>query len=209
MRPLSSLKYQQILSVQMRDYRQSGMLKGYMKRTRIKWILLLASVALGILIWVLSSRPPALSQNEQKVSALQLAETSWQRPRFSEFLQERRHMVERQIARHPPAVQSGAVLDAMRQVPRHLFVSSRLQDVAYADRPLPIGHGQTISQPYIVALMTEALKVKPGAKILEIGTGSGYQAAVLSELTPSVYTIEIIHALGEKARKRFKSLVYV
>jgi protein-L-isoaspartate(D-aspartate) O-methyltransferase len=119
-------------------------------------------------------------------------------------------MVDKQIARHRPTVRSGAVLEAMRQVPRHLFVPSQLRRMAlaYADRPLPIGHGQTISQPYIVALMTEALEVKPNAKILEIGTGSGYQAAVLSELTPAVFTMEIIHALGEKARMRLQSLGY-
>jgi protein-L-isoaspartate(D-aspartate) O-methyltransferase len=175
-----------------------------MKRTPIKWNCLLAGAALVIL----SSNPPAPCQTDQKVHAPQRAQTKWQRPRFSEFEQERLHMVNSQIARHRPAVRSAAVLEAMRQVPRHLFVSSHLKRVAHADRPLPIGYGQTISQPYIVALMTEALEVQPGAKILEIGTGSGYQAAVISELTPSVFTIEIIHALGEKARLRFQNLGY-
>jgi protein-L-isoaspartate(D-aspartate) O-methyltransferase len=134
--------------------------------------------------------------------------TTWKPPRFSEFREERLQMVDNQIARHRPKVQSYSVLEAMRQVPRHLFVPSKLQRVAHADRPLPIGYGQTISQPYIVALMTEALEVEPGGKILEIGTGSGYQAAILSELTPRVFTLEIIHALGKEAGLRLQSLGY-
>jgi protein-L-isoaspartate(D-aspartate) O-methyltransferase len=117
-------------------------------------------------------------------------------------------MVQNQIVRHRPAVRNQAVLEAMRQVPRHLFVPTYLESAAYADRPLPIGHGQTISQPYIVAFMTEALEIEPGAKILEIGTGSGYQAAVLSELTPRVFTMEIIHTLGKEAGERLQKLGY-
>jgi protein-L-isoaspartate(D-aspartate) O-methyltransferase len=117
-------------------------------------------------------------------------------------------MVETLITRHHPTVRNQAVLGAMRQVPRHLFVPEGLQGVAHADRPLPIGHGQTISQPYIVAFMTEALGLEPGAKILEIGTGSGYQAAVLSELTPQVFSMEIIRALGQQAQERFVRLGY-
>ena len=88
--------------------------------------------------------------------------------------------------------------------PRHKFVDLNLQDQAYEDHPLPIGHGQTISQPYIVALMTELLELKPGQKVLELGSGSGYQAAVLSGLTTNVYTIEIIQPLYEKALRRLK-----
>jgi protein-L-isoaspartate(D-aspartate) O-methyltransferase len=135
-------------------------------------------------------------------------ESDWHPPRFPERLREREEMVRSQLRGYSPGVQSDAVLEAMRQVPRHLFVASGLQRAAYADRPLPIGYGQTISQPYIVALMTEALQLKAGAKVLEIGTGSGYQAAVLSELTPRVFTIEIIHALGEEARQRLQRLGY-
>ena len=100
------------------------------------------------------------------------------------------------------------VMKVMGKVPRHQFVPSSLQSSAYQNRPLPIGYGQTISQPYIVALMTDLLGVGPGAKVLEVGTGSGYQAAVLSELVQEVYTIEIIPQLGESAKVRLKKLGY-
>jgi len=101
------------------------------------------------------------------------------------------------------------VLDAMRAVPRHLFVPEGSQDHAYGDYPLPIGYGQTISQPYIVALMTELLALKEGDKVLEIGTGSGYQAAILAEIPGiEVYTIEIIPELAESAHERLESLGY-
>ncbi|MBN1490364.1 MAG: protein-L-isoaspartate(D-aspartate) O-methyltransferase [Phycisphaerae bacterium] len=120
-------------------------------------------------------------------------------------------MVRRQIASPRDgriAVRDERVLEAMREVPRHLFVPSALADDAYTDRPLPIGHGQTISQPYIVALMTEALQLKSGDKVFEVGTGSGYQAAVLAELTPHVYTVEIVEPLAERTIKLFKRLGY-
>ncbi|MDQ7821036.1 MAG: protein-L-isoaspartate(D-aspartate) O-methyltransferase [Armatimonadota bacterium] len=100
------------------------------------------------------------------------------------------------------------VLAALRRVPRHLFVDRSLWDLAYADRPLPIGYGQTISQPYIVALMTERAQVRRGDRVLEVGTGSGYQAAILAELTDQVYTIEIIDALAQQARQRLQRLGY-
>jgi len=100
------------------------------------------------------------------------------------------------------------VLRAMAKVPRHLFVPPHLHAQAYADRPLPIGQGQTISQPYIVALMTQLVRPQPGDKVLEIGTGSGYQAAVLAELAGEVYTIEIIPELAEQAKRRLKELGY-
>jgi protein-L-isoaspartate(D-aspartate) O-methyltransferase len=96
----------------------------------------------------------------------------------------------------------------MRKVPRHLFVPKKNRAFSYADHPLPIGEGQTISQPYIVAFMTEALKLKPGERVLEIGTGSGYQAAVLAEIINEVYSIEIIQALGESARETLGALGY-
>lgn len=92
----------------------------------------------------------------------------------------------------------------MRSVPRHWFVPEPMQRDAYSDRPLPIGYGQTISQPYIVALMTALLDLKPGAKVLEIGTGSGYQAAVLTKFTPEIYTIEIVGALQKQAIPRLQ-----
>jgi len=92
------------------------------------------------------------------------------------------------------------VLDAMLKVPRHVFVPEGRRGQAYYDSPLPIGHDQTISQPYIVAFMTQALKIEPGNRILEIGTGSGYQAAILGVLAKDVYTIEIVQPLAERAR---------
>ena len=100
------------------------------------------------------------------------------------------------------------VLEAMASVPRHDLVPEELRDVAYENRPLPIGHGQTISQPYIVAVMTDLLKLEHGQRALEIGTGSGYQAAILGELGGEVYTIEIIAELGEQARRNLERLGY-
>ncbi|MFP4502572.1 MAG: protein-L-isoaspartate(D-aspartate) O-methyltransferase [Candidatus Hydrogenedentota bacterium] len=101
-----------------------------------------------------------------------------------------------------------AVLAAMRTVPRHEFVPDRLAKQAYADRSLPIGHGQTISQPYIVAYMTQALEVKADDTVLEVGTGSGYQAAVLAEIVETVYTIEIIPPLAEQGQKQLADAGY-
>ena len=106
------------------------------------------------------------------------------------------------------AVQDPRVLDSMRKTPRHSFVPAELVVQAYDDRPLPIGYGQTISQPYIVAKMTELLEPKGGHHVLEIGTGSGYQAAVLSPLVAEVYSIEIIEPLGTAARRRLDTLGY-
>lgn len=100
------------------------------------------------------------------------------------------------------------VLAAMGQVPRHRFVPGGMSSMAYGDYPLPIGEGQTISQPYIVALMTEWAQLQPGDKVLEVGTGSGYQAAVLSEITPEVFSVEIRPDLAQKAAARLKSLGY-
>ena len=100
------------------------------------------------------------------------------------------------------------VLQAMATVPRHALVPAAQLDAAYENRPLPIGHGQTISQPYIVALMTDLLKPEPGDRVLEVGTGSGYQAAVLAQLVERVYSIEIIEPLGEQARRSLAGLGY-
>ncbi|HKQ62768.1 MAG TPA: protein-L-isoaspartate(D-aspartate) O-methyltransferase [Candidatus Polarisedimenticolaceae bacterium] len=105
-------------------------------------------------------------------------------------------------------VRDPCVLEAMRRVPRELFVPPALRDLAYRDGPLAIGHEQTISQPYIVALMTELVAPRPGMKVLEVGTGSGYQAAVLSECVTDVYTIEIIGALGSESAARLQELGY-
>jgi len=120
--------------------------------------------------------------------------------------QARREMVANQIRAR--GVENPMVLAAMGRVPRHEFVPSGLHSLAYADRPLPIGHGQTISQPFIVAFMTEALRPAPVDKVLEIGTGSGYQAAVLAEIVAQVYSIEIVKPLGERAREDLARLGY-
>ncbi len=100
------------------------------------------------------------------------------------------------------------VMEAMATVPRHEFVPENRRNQAYKNRPLPIGYGQTISQPYIVAIMTDILNIKPGERVLEIGTGSGYQAAILAQLTDAVYTIEIIEPLARKANALFDRLNY-
>ncbi len=105
-------------------------------------------------------------------------------------------------------VANPAVLAAMRAVPRHEFVPQEYQDQAYADHPLPIGYGQTISQPFVVAWMTEAIDLQPGERVLEIGTGSGYQAAILAEIVDEVYTIEIVGALAERATKDLARVGY-
>ena len=118
----------------------------------------------------------------------------------------RNEMVKEQI--EDRGVRDSATLAAMRKVPRHSFVSSNMVSNAYDDRPLPIGHGQTISQPYIVGYMTEIIKPKAGQKVLEIGTGSGYQAAVLAEIVSKVYTIEIVDELGKQATTRLRNLGY-
>jgi protein-L-isoaspartate(D-aspartate) O-methyltransferase len=106
------------------------------------------------------------------------------------------------------ATLSERVMAAMAKVPRHEFVPAPQRANAYANRPLPIGLGQTISQPYIVALMTDLMEVKPGDRVLEIGTGSGYQAAVLAELAGAVYTVEIVEPLGREAAERLQRLGY-
>ncbi len=115
-------------------------------------------------------------------------------------------MVKRQIEAR--GIRDERVLAAMRSVPRHLFVSEALEDQAYGDFPLPIGDGQTISQPYIVAEMTQALRVGEKDRVLEIGTGSGYQAAILARIVYRVYTIERIHSLYIKTRRLFDTLKY-
>jgi protein-L-isoaspartate(D-aspartate) O-methyltransferase len=123
-----------------------------------------------------------------------------------EYENARRQMVERQIRAR--GVEDQAVLEAMRRVPRHRFVPEEIAHRAYEDNALPIGHGQTISQPYIVAYMTQAAGVSKKGKVLEIGTGSGYQAAVLGELARAVYSIEIIPPLAERARRTLAEMGY-
>lgn len=125
----------------------------------------------------------------------------------SDFAKARDRMVEEQLI--PRGIRDPKTLEAMRKVPRHLFVEEALKDQAYGDFPLPIGRGQTISQPYIVALMTQSLGLKGDESVLEIGTGSGYQAAILSQMCQKVYTVERIDSLLVQARKVFDSLHYL
>ncbi len=122
------------------------------------------------------------------------------------YVEDRQTMVEYDIRSR--GVSDSEVLRAMRTVPRHEFVLDEYLDMAYSDRPLPIDCGQTISQPYIVAVMTELLDLQTGDKVLEIGTGSGYQAAILAEITDKVYTVEIISELADSARERLLRLGY-
>jgi protein-L-isoaspartate(D-aspartate) O-methyltransferase len=135
------------------------------------------------------------------VLACAAAETTGQ-----DFQAMRDRMVDTQIRARD--VNDAAVLQAMRRVPRHLFVPDDIRPYAYDDRPLPIGRGQTISQPYIVAYMTQALQLQPSHKVLEIGTGSGYQSAVLAELVKQVYSIEIVPDLAESARRALAQAGY-
>jgi protein-L-isoaspartate(D-aspartate) O-methyltransferase len=123
-----------------------------------------------------------------------------------DYTRQRRQMLERQIRAR--GISDQAVLGAMGRVKRHELVSARYRSNAYADYPLPIGEGQTISQPYVVALMTEALGLKPKDRVLEIGTGSGYQAAVLAEIVKDVFTIEIRPRLAASAKKNLRRLGY-
>lgn len=123
-----------------------------------------------------------------------------------QYDQERQLMVEKQIIQR--GVVDPQLLDAMLKVPRHLFVPENLTSSAYSNMPLPIGYGQTISQPYIVALMTESLQLKKGLKVLEVGTGSGYQAAVLAEIGCVVFSVEMIKILADTAQERLNRLGY-
>ncbi|MFP4489739.1 MAG: protein-L-isoaspartate(D-aspartate) O-methyltransferase [Bacteroidales bacterium] len=123
-----------------------------------------------------------------------------------DYAEQRERMVENQIVAR--GISDTRVIRAMKEVERHLFVPEIVRSRAYSDNPLPIGEGQTISQPYIVALMTEYLELKPDMKVLEIGTGSGYQAAILAEIVSEVYTIEIVESLGTRAKKQLDNLGY-
>jgi protein-L-isoaspartate(D-aspartate) O-methyltransferase len=140
------------------------------------------------------------------LSNVQLPARGATAPEAAPFAKEREAMVRTQVAAR--GVSDSAVLGALRRVPRHEFVPADVRAEAYADHPLPIGERQTISQPYIVGFMTELLQVKPGHRVLEIGTGSGYQAAVLAELGVEVYTIEIVESLAETARAVLQRLGY-
>lgn len=124
----------------------------------------------------------------------------------TDYSWKRERMVEEQIKRR--GIEQKGVLEAMAEVPREMFVPEKYRTTAYSDRPLPIGEGQTISQPYMVAMMTEALQLGPEDKVLEIGAGSGYAAAILSRVAGEVYTVERHRSLAEQARERFAELGY-
>jgi protein-L-isoaspartate(D-aspartate) O-methyltransferase len=155
------------------------------------WVMIFAVLAISCSGTGAAERP-----DQSPVRAGELTEEA--------FAAMREEMVSRQIERR--GVRDKRVLAAMREVPRHLFVRPPEAPYAYDDNPLPIGESQTISQPYVVAYMSELLDVKPEHKVLEIGTGSGYQAAILSRLAGSVYTIEIIPLLGERATATLQEL---
>jgi protein-L-isoaspartate(D-aspartate) O-methyltransferase len=138
-------------------------------------------------------------------AALVFLLVAW-RPQADGPEEARRRMVEQQIVAR--GVSDPRVLDAMRAVARHRFVDASLAAQAYSDQPLPIGNGQTISQPYIVAYMTELLKLPPGARVLEVGTGCGYQTAVLAEIAREVWSIEIVQALANRATQTLAALGY-
>lgn len=177
-----------------------------MKKINSTLILLIAGAAIWLGYSELEPRSVQSLPTPSSVDTVSADTLEWNRPRFSERRQERHQMVKTGI--EDQGISDPKVLEAMRHVPRHLFVPQGYQEYAYQNRPLPIGHDQTISQPFIVGYMTAMLDLKAGEKVLEIGTGSGYQAAVLSEITPYVYTIEIIKALGKQAHARFDKLGY-
>jgi protein-L-isoaspartate(D-aspartate) O-methyltransferase len=157
-------------------------------------------IAVWTLLFLLASHP-ILGQEGDAVKK--------EHPAFSQRLKEREEMVTRHIANYPhQAVKDPRVLAAMKHVPRHAFVPSDFQKDAYKNTPLLIGYNQTISQPFIVAHMTELLEIERDHKVLEVGTGSAYQAAVLGELCDFVYTIEIVEALGLKAELLLQELGY-
>jgi protein-L-isoaspartate(D-aspartate) O-methyltransferase len=165
-----------------------------------------------LIIGLISSGCPSGKSGEDEGSGGQSArseravQVERAHPAFRERVEERTAMVRYQIEARQ--VTDRRVLDAMRTVPRHAFVPREEQANAYADGPLPIGEGQTISQPYIVAFMTEALRLDPNSIVLEIGTGSGYQAAVAAEIAKAVYTVEIVEPLAKSSAELLKTLGY-
>jgi protein-L-isoaspartate(D-aspartate) O-methyltransferase len=178
--------------------------------------LILATVLVLLAACTTTSNPtPSATPLPTSISALPIQTSDASVPTFTPlassaedvFAQQRERMVIETIERR--GITDEDVLSAMRAVPRHLFVPEDEQDYAYGDHPLPIGYGQTISQPYIVALMTELLELKEGDEVLEIGTGSGYQAAILGEIPGiEVYTVEIIPELASGAQERLAGLGY-
>lgn len=166
--------------------------------------LIIGSMLLILLIITLPQI--AIKEDDESTALLPNATHPITRTPPDPYLDARKRMVSIQIEAR--GIDDKAVLGAMRRVPRHHFVPQKYLEQAYADHPLPIGYGQTISQPYIVALMTEILELSPDDQVLEIGTGSGYQAAVLAELNVEVYSVEIIPELAAQAEERLESLGY-
>ena len=155
------------------------------------------SLALVVLVACKNDEPPKATEREPAREHAKAQPTDM-------FARDRERMVSETIAGR--GIKDERVIEAMRAVPRHEFVPLDVRDHAYDDRPQPIGFGLTISQPYIVATMTEAVQLHPGDRVLEIGTGSGYQAAVLAEMAADVYTIEIVEELANRTRATFKRL---
>ncbi len=182
-------------------------------RLRPMPVLVIASVlaAAGLAIWLMVATQQKGSETPASPAPTVAAEQEKKPDDPDRFRAKRQFMVEKHLAgpndlRTP--IKDKRILEVMGKVPRHRFVPKVLEDVAYADHPLPIGERQTISQPYIVALMTELAKTKPDSVALDVGTGSGYQAAVLAELCKKVYSIEIVESLGKDAKKRLADLGY-
>jgi protein-L-isoaspartate(D-aspartate) O-methyltransferase len=177
---------------------------------RETWLaLFLASGLAGLvlLVWLTVGQPPR--SGEMTEPAIQPEAPAAAKPKTEEsprFVHLRQQMVREQLRSRD--ISDERVLAVMERVPRHRFVPDTALEQAYDDHPLPIGHGQTISQPYIVALMTQLVQPKPTARALDVGTGSGYQAAVLCELCKEVYSIEIVDALAQQARHRLVDLGY-
>ena len=167
---------------------------------------LLVTLSFITILFAEPNQAPADSNKSKAVEDKKISRPEHKHPAFAERVKEREEMVTEQIQARD--VKDVNVLKAMRIVPRHAFVPENVQKAAYGDYPLPIGFDQTISQPYIVAFMTEALGLEPNSKVLEIGTGSGYQAAVCAEIAAEVYTIEIIEGLAKRAEEKLKELGY-
>jgi protein-L-isoaspartate(D-aspartate) O-methyltransferase len=178
----------------------------------LQWVAALVMVIAAICVlhrWSAArSRPTVLTAPVTTLSLIPTVTTHQPQPTLTADAYEpvRQHMVEFDIEQR--GVSDPEVLRAMRTVPRHEFVLPDYLEMAYSDHPLPIGYGQTISQPYIVAAMTELLRLKPGDRVLEVGTGSGYQSAILAELTDQVYSVEIIEDLYERSTQTLSRLGY-
>jgi protein-L-isoaspartate(D-aspartate) O-methyltransferase len=167
-----------------------------------------STICMVVMSWLLVSCEGRTMEPSTTLTPISLTGTQATAEAIAESLVTARHqMVEEQI--RAMGITDSLVLAAMDVVPRHLFVPPQSGQEAYADRPLPIGYGQTISSPYIVAWMTELLRLKPGDKVLEIGTGSGYQAAILDQMGMEVYSVEIIEPLVNEAAVRLAKMGYI